>query len=172
MTSPAVTSRTLVIMRHAKAEQSATLPDVERPLMPRGREDSVAAGGWLAAHDLVPNVVLCSPAVRTRGTWHGIAIGLADAGATVAPTVRYENDLYSAGVNSALEVIRGLPAGVEIALLIGHNPTVSALSTRLDDRTKRTTAGLRTAGLAVHTVTGDWADLRAATLAEIYVARA
>src|ERR1700742_549338 len=126
MTSPAVTSRTLVIMRHAKAEQSATLPDVERPLMPRGREDSVAAGGWLAAHDLVPNVVLCSAAIRTRGTWHGIAIGLADAGVTVAPTVRYEDDLYSGGVNSALGVIRGLAAGVETALLIGHNPTVSA----------------------------------------------
>jgi phosphohistidine phosphatase len=172
MTAQAVTARTLVIMRHAKAEQSATLPDVERPLMPRGREDSVVAGGWLAAQNLVPNVVLCSPAVRTRGTWHGVAIGLADAGATVAPTVRYENDLIYGGVNAALDVIRGLAADVEIALVIGHNPTVSALSTRLDDRTKRATAGLQTAGIAVHTVTGSWADLRAANLAELYVARA
>jgi len=171
MTSRATIGHTLVIMRHAKAEQSETLPDIERALLARGRDDAEAAGRWLASRDLVPDVVLCSPAVRTRGTWHGVAIGLADSGATVAPTVRYENDLIYGGVTAALDVIRGLPDDVGIALVIGHNPTVSALSTRLDDRTKRTHAGLRTAGIAVHEVSGTWADLRAATLAEMYVAR-
>jgi phosphohistidine phosphatase len=171
MTSRTATPRTLVIMRHAKAEQSETLPDIERALLPRGRDDAEAAGRWLASRDLVPDVVLCSPAVRTRGSWHGVAIGLADSGATVAPTVRYENDLIYGGVNAALDVIRGLPSNVDIALVIGHNPTVSALSTRLDDRTKRAKAALQTAGIAVHAVEGTWEDLRAATLSETYVAR-
>ena len=171
MPSPAMTSRTLVIMRHAKAEQSETLPDVERTLLPRGRHDAEAAGRWLASRDLVPNVVLCSPAVRTRGTWHAVAIGLADSGTTVAPTVRYEDDLIYGGVNAALDVIRGLPSDVELALVVGHNPTMSALSARLDDRTKRERAGLPTAGIAVHAVAGTWEDLRAATLSETYVAR-
>ena len=77
MTSGAPTARRLVIMRHAKAEQSETLPDIERALLPRGRDDAEAAGRWLASRDLIPGVVLCSPAVRTRSTWHGVAIGLA-----------------------------------------------------------------------------------------------
>jgi phosphohistidine phosphatase SixA len=68
-------------------------------------------------------------------------------------------------------VIRGLSEDVDMTLVIGHNPTVSALSTRLDDRTKRARAGLQTAGIAVHEVSGTWADLRAATLSDTYVAR-
>jgi len=171
MTSGAPTARRLVIMRHAKAEQSETLPDIERALLPRGRDDAEAAGRWLASRDLIPGVVLCSPAVRTRATWHGVAIGLADSGTTVAPTVRYEDDLIYGGVNASLDVIRGLTEDVDTALVIGHNPTMSALSTRLDDRTKRADAGLKTAGIAVHEVSGPWSDLRAATLMETYVAR-
>jgi phosphohistidine phosphatase len=167
-----MTSRTLVIMRHAKAEQSASLPDSERPLMPRGRSDARAAGAWLASKDLVPIVVLCSPAVRTRSTWHELAIGLAESGAVVAPTVSYETDLIYGGVNAALDLVRSLPDDVGIALLIGHNPTVSALSVRLDDRPKRTAGGLRTAGIAVHSVAGTWADLATATLAKTHIARA
>src|SRR6187551_1278290 len=120
MTSGVRTARRLVIMRHAKAEQSETLPDIERALLPRGRDDAEAAGRWLASHELVPNVVLCSPAVRTRGTWHSVAIGLADSGATVAPTVRYKNDLIYGGVNAVLDVIRGLSEDVDMTLVIGH----------------------------------------------------
>jgi phosphohistidine phosphatase len=166
-----MTSRTLVIMRHAKAEQSETLPDIKRALTQRGRDDARAAGAWLAAEHLAPDVVLCSPSIRTRGTWHEVAIGLAEADATVSPTVRYEDALYAAGVNAALEVIRELPDDARVALLIGHNPTVSALSLRLDEGAARSDPGLKTAGLAVHEVATGWASVAAADLTSAFTAR-
>jgi phosphohistidine phosphatase len=56
-------------------------------------------------------------------------------------------------------------------LLIGHNPGLSDLSATLDPEGAD---GLRTAGIAVHTVNGDWTDLTAAAapLATSHTARA
>jgi phosphohistidine phosphatase len=166
-----MTSRTLVIMRHAKAIRSDGLEDSERPLEPRGRADAKAAGTWYAARGFVPELVLCSPAVRTRSTWHEVAIGLAEAAAVAAPTVRYETDLYSSGLNAALDMIRGVDEGVGTILVVGHNPTVSALSSRLDERSDRAAAGLRTAGIAVHAVETPWADLTSARLTASFTPR-
>jgi len=76
MTSGARTARRLVIMRHAKAEQSEDAAGHPTRVVARvAATTPKPAGRWFASHDLVPNVVLCSPAVRTRGTWHGVAIG-------------------------------------------------------------------------------------------------
>jgi phosphohistidine phosphatase len=161
-------TRTLVIMRHAKAEQLVSGADFDRPLTARGRSDATAAGAWLAAGRIAPQLVICSPAARTRATWHGVAIGFADGPVAASPTVRYEPALYDAGLSSALDLLRAVPAGTTAVLLIGHNPAVSALSARLDDKA----TGLRTAGLAVHDVTTAWADLAAAKLTRTHTARA
>src|SRR5882724_1141746 len=149
-------TRTLVIMRHAKAEQLTSGTDFDRRLTARGTTDATAAGGWLAAEGFVPDLVICSPAARTRGTWHGVAIGLADAEVAGSPTVRYEATLYEGGLASALDLIREAGPDAATVLIIGHNPTVSALSARLDDNA---IDGLRTAGIAVHDVDGDWSQL-------------
>ena len=66
-----MSERTLVILRHAKAERPAELADADRPLTQRGHADAAAAGAWLAARGYRPDLVLCSPAKRTRQTWPG-----------------------------------------------------------------------------------------------------
>jgi phosphohistidine phosphatase len=167
-----MTSRTLVIMRHAKAEHGGSRSDIDRQLTARGRDDATAAGAWLATSRIAPDLVLCSPAARTRGTWHAVAIGLVDGPVPIAPEVRYEADLYSAGVIAALDLVRGVDDAFRTILLIGHNPTVSALSWRLDDRTRRTDESLRTSGIAVHGVTAGWADCVPAMLASSHTPRA
>jgi phosphohistidine phosphatase len=159
-----VTDRTLVIMRHAKAEQSASKRDIDRLLTERGRQDANAAGTWLTEQGLSPDTVLCSPAARTRGTWHEVAVGLAEGTETTAATVHYEPNLYDGGLSAALEVVREVDPNAKIVLLIGHNPTVSALSHRLDDAHVRAAGGLRTSGIAVHSVTTAWADCAGAAL--------
>jgi phosphohistidine phosphatase len=172
-----MTARTLVIMRHGKAEQTESGADIDRPLTTRGRDDATAAGAWLASHGLVPDVVLCSPAARARATWHGVAVGLANQNPAIgtselaAPSVRYERGLYDGGVAVALELIRGVDPDAATVLLVGHNPTVSALSVRLDDRRTRAAGGLRTSGLAVHTVETAWADCATAPLTTGVTAR-
>jgi phosphohistidine phosphatase len=82
--------RTLVLLRHAKADRPNGVPDVDRPLTERGHADSALAGAWLVKHGYVPDLVLASPSRRTRQTWHSVAVALANAG---SPTVRYERDI-------------------------------------------------------------------------------
>jgi phosphohistidine phosphatase len=168
MTDPA-----LVIMRHAKAEQSAWKRDIDRALTERGHADAHAGGIWLAQQNISPDVVLCSPSVRTRGTWHEVAIGIAETldDAARAPEVGYDPLLYDGGLNAVLDLIRSVPEGGPIVLVIGHNPTMSALSSRLDDSRMRAAGGLRTSGIAVHRVTTPWADLATAALTGEYTPR-
>lgn len=164
--------RTLVIMRHGKAEQSATKRDADRALEERGHRDAHAGGLWLAQQGIHPDLVLVSPALRTRITWHEVAVAFADAGAPVTPAVTYEAGLYDGGISGALDILRAVRPEAKTVLLIGHNPTVSALSQRLDDVRARPAGGLRTSGIAVHAVDADWAQLAAAPLTDEHTPRA
>jgi phosphohistidine phosphatase len=146
--------RTLVILRHAKADRPAGVADIDRPLTERGHADAAAAGAWLASRGYAPDLVLCSPARRTRQTWHGVALALTGG---PAPEVRYEPDLYADGVDDALDLLATVPEAAGTVLLIGHNPTVSTLSALLDEDATRDSDGLRTSGIAVHVRDGDWA---------------
>lgn len=149
--------RTLVLLRHAKSEHPANVADTDRPLTPRGHGDAGAAGAWLVAHELAPDLVLCSPSRRTRETWHGVAMALgADA---TGVTAAYDPALYDAGsARELLDLLVATDPSVRVLLLIGHNPTMSALSALLDPKGGEPD-GLRTAGLAVHVVPGEWSAL-------------
>jgi len=166
-----MTSRTLVIMRHAKAAQTESGADIDRPLTTRGKADATAAGAWLAGRHIAPEVILCSHAARTRSTWHSLAVGFMDGPVSVSPTVQYEADLYFGGLSAAFRLIRAVDPAIGTVLLVGHNPTVSALSFRLDDGVIRAAGGLRTSGIAVHEVTADWADCVTAKLVDSHTAR-
>ena len=63
-------NRQLLLLRHAKAViGEAGMEDFDRPLAERGRKAAGVMGRYLAEHDLVPDLALCSPARRTRETW-------------------------------------------------------------------------------------------------------
>jgi phosphohistidine phosphatase len=160
-----VTARTLVILRHAKAADPEQTLDIDRPLAARGRADAAAAGTWLTEQGYAPDVVLCSPARRTRETWHRVALAL-----TEAPEVRYEEALYGASALGLLELVTELPDEVETAVLVGHNPGLSQLSMLLDQDAD----GLSTAGIAVHSLDGAWAAFgpRSGRLVTHHTARA
>lgn len=160
-----MTARTLVILRHAKAANPEHTPDIDRPLAERGRADAAAAGTWLTEQGYAPDVVLCSPARRTRETWHRVALALADA-----PEVRYEEALYGASALGLLELVTELPDDVGTAVLVGHNPGLSQLSVLLD----KDADGLSTAGIAVHRLDGAWTAFgpRSAPLITHHTARA
>ena len=104
---PAMSVRTLVSVRHAKAERPDGVADIERTLTERGHADAAAIGAWLAHHDMRPDLVICSPAKRTRQTWHGIAVALADA-----PEVHYEPAAYDGGARDLLDLIQGVDDGM------------------------------------------------------------
>ena len=158
-----MTSHTLVLLRHAKAETpGAGRSDAERQLAERGRVDAGAAGAWLVANALVPDLVMCSPARRTRQTWTLAEQAMlrdtpAGAGAAVgAAPVALVPDLYSAGVDAMLALITAIPEEIGTLVIVGHNPTISVASAMLDPDHGHGT-GLRTASLAVHTLGALWA---------------
>ncbi|GGM01947.1 SixA phosphatase family protein [Micromonospora yangpuensis] len=164
MTDDPGTERTLLLLRHAKAESPRGVPDVDRPLSARGETDASAVGAWLARHTLLPDVVLCSPARRTRETWQSVAVGMTGdppeggpAGAT--PVVRAEAGIYQALPQTLLALLRTVPSTATTVLLVGHNPGVSLLSGLLDPA--GVPVELRTAELATHRFRGPWSTLAA-----------
>jgi phosphohistidine phosphatase len=148
-----MTVRTLVLLRHAKAANPERMADSDRPLTARGHADAAAAGAWLRSRGLRPARVLCSPSRRTRETWHSVRVALGDAAS--AAEVVMESALYDSGAATALDLIRATDPEVDVLIVVGHNPTVSMISTMLDPGTE-VEDGLRTAGLALHSVDGDW----------------
>ncbi|MEV6807012.1 histidine phosphatase family protein [Streptomyces sp. NPDC051132] len=140
--------RRLVVLRHAKSAWPEGVEDRLRPLAPRGLRDAPAAGRALAAGSL-PDLALCSTAVRARRTWELVAAEWA-----TPPPVRHDRRLYAAGVPELLQVVREVPAEVRTLLLIGHNPGLAELVTELaadglDDALERVRTKFPTCAVAV-----------------------
>jgi phosphohistidine phosphatase len=153
-----VTTRTLVLLRHAKSDRPTGIDDSDRPLAERGRRDALVAGALLA--DLIGScdAVRVSSAVRTQQTWELIA-DLVDA-----RDVATEPAIYEATPTTLLAVVRALPESATCALLVGHNPGVAELAMMLSDSGDRDARQLLaerfpTSGVAILEITGEWADL-------------
>lgn len=163
-----MTTRTLVILRHAKAANPQESADFDRPLTARGHADAAAAGAWVSHRAFLPELVLCSPARRARETWHAVALSLPRA-----PEVRYDDKIYAASALELLHLVSDVEANVGTVLLVGHNPGLSQLSTLLDP-SGADPAGLRTAGAAVHASEVKWIEWgpRMAEIVAAHTARA
>lgn len=157
-------TRTLVIVRHAKAERGHPGGDHERELAPRGVADATVLGRWLAEEDLLPDLVLVSTAVRTRQTVEHLLAGAGVPDAEVWPG----RDLYDHGVGAALAAVREVPEDAGTLWLVGHQPTVGTLTLGLTDpETSEPTAlaaledGFPTASAAVLRTEVAWGTLAA-----------
>ena len=142
------TVRTLYLLRHAKSSWAESgLSDHQRPLNTRGRKAARAIGCYLRDRDVIPSVVLCSSAVRTRQTLDYVLGELASE-----PEILVEEALYGASAGQLLERLRQLDDRYASALLIGHNPGVAQLALSLASQQGRTAQRIArkypTAGLA------------------------
>jgi phosphohistidine phosphatase len=151
--------RTLVLLRHSKAVPPETMPDLDRPLSDRGRADAAAAGRYLVAQGIEPDLVLCSPSTRTRETWEYAA-----GAGVIATDIWYDRRIYSAGTDELLDVLHDVPAGARTVILVGHGPGVPWLADELAlDGTSpervQLTQKYPTSGLAVLHHTSRWSDL-------------
>ena len=151
-------TRTLVVIRHAKAESFAASDDA-RVLTPSGHRDAHAAGAWLAARGIIPDSAHVSDAARTRETWRDLAAG---AGWTLAPQI--EGALYDTDETGVLELVHAVPDDVRTVVVVGHNPTMASLAQLLDDGAGPGSAALTsgsfpTSSVAVFEVAGSWHDI-------------
>lgn len=161
MTSSPDPTRRLVLLRHAKAEHLGREVDELRPLALAGRRQCVRISAALTARGLVPELVLCSSAVRTRQTWDLVKTGLGE----VSPAVEFSSGLYEAGVNEVLELVQQIADGVRTVLVVGHEPTMSAVAATLAGETSDESAvahvrrGTSTGTFSVLDVDRPWRDL-------------
>ena len=121
------TPRLLYLLRHAKSSrEDRTLADFDRPLAPRGRAAGESLRAYLRLADVDPQVVLCSPATRTRETLESIRPALGGTS-----ELAFDKKLYGGGPKPLLARLRRLPEGVASAMLIGHNPALQSLALQL-----------------------------------------
>ena len=126
---------TLLVLRHAKAGGEPGVNDIERPLTGGGRRDAGAAGQWLLARHITPDLVLCSSSRRTIQTWEQLSAALGGA-APGKDAVSFERRLYDAGAQDLLDRVNEQPDDAATVLTVGHNPAsgqlVAWLTGRLD----------------------------------------
>ena len=110
--------KNLLLMRHAKSSwKDISLPDRQRPLNKRGKRDAPRMGKHLRERGIILDTILCSTAVRARETADGFLAEYVFEG-----DVLYIEDLYQAGPETIVSVLKQLPDHVDSAMVIGHNP--------------------------------------------------
>lgn len=117
-------TRTLILIRHCKSDWDSRADDHARPLNARGARSAPRIGAFLAQNALVPGLVLCSDALRTRQTWTGIAGRLPGA-----PNASLIPGLYLAEPEVMLTALQ--TTSEPIVAMIGHNPGTAALARAL-----------------------------------------
>ena len=122
-----VQPRRLILMRHAKADYPLGVADHDRPLAQRGNREAPAAGKWLVDHDLIPDYIICSDALRTRSTCAWVLGELGEKG----PTPYIDSRVYSASTTQLCSIINEVPDTVSTLLVIGHQPILQELALRL-----------------------------------------
>jgi phosphohistidine phosphatase len=118
--------RRLLLLRHSKTERPEPGErDRDRKLTERGRLDAPIIGAYMARHRFIPDLVLVSPAIRTRETWE-----LAAAAFAKTPPIVKDERIYNAGADTLVELIRETE-DARTLLVVGHNPGVHDLARRL-----------------------------------------
>lgn len=119
----------LSLLRHAKSSWGdARQRDIDRPLNTRGRNAAPIMGAFMAKRALLPDLVLCSTAVRTRET-----LTLLLPRFQPEPAIEFREDFYLADPGVMLGAVQNASARYDHILIIAHNPGLEMLAMRLSD---------------------------------------
>ncbi len=150
----------LLLMRHAKSDWNQPgLNDRQRPLNERGEKAANLMGNWLVQQNLIPDVILASPANRTQQTVELLVSAIRSAASigkanqvgqpadqssalqssalqssALQPTVEIQtvDCLYLAPPHSLLETIGQANPECRTVLLVAHNPGLEELLSFID----------------------------------------
>ncbi|MCK4559446.1 MAG: histidine phosphatase family protein [Calditrichia bacterium] len=120
--------KTLYLVRHAKSSwKFPELDDFERPLNKRGKRDAPAMGRLLKDKDIMPDIIISSPAVRASMTTKIIS----DILSYTLSRVKYSDEIYEADTTSLLKVVSRVDDKFNSTMLIGHNPGMTYFANML-----------------------------------------
>ncbi len=121
----------LTLVRHAKSSWKNTgQSDHDRILNDRGERDSPEMATRLKNRGCIPDLILCSSAVRTQQT----AQYLMDAFALHDGLLRVHRSLYLCSPQTILQEVAAVEAGVRHIMIVGHNPGLEQLSSLLSSK--------------------------------------
>ncbi len=115
----------IIIARHAKSDWSyPDLADIDRPLKDRGVRDAYTMAGRLKKLKVVPDLILSSPATRAIHTAliHARELDFNMNNLKIVP------EIYHAGTDNLLRLIRTLDQAFHSAMIFGHNPAFTDLA--------------------------------------------
>ena len=117
----------LYIVRHTQKEEiDGNTDDYDRELSSKGIEDANLIAQTLADKNDKIDLIVASPSSRTRSTAEIISKKI-----NYRKAVMYNEVLYMAFVNELLETITYTYDTVNTMVLIGHNPSLTALAITL-----------------------------------------
>jgi phosphohistidine phosphatase len=154
----------LYILRHglaAERDPQDFPDDSQRPLLPKGEERIRLACAALSALEVSFDRILSSPYVRAAQTAEIVA-------ATIGLRKRLEfcDELAPGGDPKALvHCVNGLRPGLENVLLVGHEPDLSQLISRLISGGPAAAIEMKKGGLAKLAIEAELRYARCATLA-------
>src|SRR6266480_4882827 len=110
--------KTLLLLRHAKSSwKQPELADHTRPLNKRGKKTAPRMGALLQDEDLIPDLIICSSAVRAYTTALLVAKACSYMG-----EINQTRSLYLAEPEDYVEVLRQVAEKHMRVLVVGHNP--------------------------------------------------
>jgi len=122
--------KTLYLARHAKSYwKDQSIPDIDRPLNSRGKRDAPFMGEVLNDKKIRTDLIISSPAKRTKKT----AIEIAAKIGYPEKKILYNEELYEASSNTLVKVIKKVDDKYDSVMLFAHNPGLTLLNNHISN---------------------------------------
>jgi phosphohistidine phosphatase len=114
----------LILIRHTKSPQSLLGSDFDRPLKKDRIIDAENIGAELKKLKLQPDLIIASPALRTKQTAEIIAHKLKYD----QEKIKYDIRLYESTAAEYLQVVQQTSEKIKSLIVVGHNPSITGFA--------------------------------------------
>ncbi len=121
--------KTIILFRHGKSNWDASYQsDHGRPIARRGIRAARKIGQYISNIKNIPDLVICSSAIRARET-----IELAMSAGNWGSALVFEKKLYGGDPASLIKILRDQKDKYRSICITGHEPTMSSFINRYSD---------------------------------------
>ncbi|MBA8666376.1 histidine phosphatase family protein [Holosporaceae bacterium 'Namur'] len=126
----------LFLLRHGEAPLIKGLSDFDRTLNKRGTEECLYLNKYFQ-NNPVPELILCSNAIRTKQTAEIVLNNLSDE-----TNLIFKQELYNSSINNLISIIEDVNDYIDSLMIIGHNPSITLLAEILSPLNKSSFPGI------------------------------
>ncbi len=121
----------IFLIRHAKSSwENPSQTDFERPLNERGFNDATKMAKLLKSKNIIPDLILSSPATRALTT----AEIFAQHFNYLQEAIKSDEKIYEASIRDLAEVVSEIDNSFDTVFLFGHNPGISNFANFLSNK--------------------------------------